>query len=141
MTKASDGDWEVVHTVHDYHDAPRSGIADFRGGPHAYACEWSEAEDGWSRFYKLSPITDEQFAAAMEGRAIWRRWRTAHDAGTLGPGDEHPVLAADRPRFEALRQQLDDALKLDNSAAIRCTAKFRGNWDAPDDLHVQWSPR
>src|SRR5262245_43698315 len=31
-----DETWEAVHTIDDWYDGPRGGVADFRGAPHYY---------------------------------------------------------------------------------------------------------
>jgi hypothetical protein len=136
---APDG-WETVHTVGDYWDGPRSGIADYHGIPHTYLCEWSEEEDDWSDVFRLLPISRETFRLEMEAWALSRKWRDAFEAGTLGPGDSFPVLLADRARYDAVRLELDEAPRVDDSDAIRATAQFRGTWNPVHDLRVRWSP-
>lgn len=133
-------DWETVHTVHDYWDGPRTGVADCGGVPHAYACEWSEEDDDWSNVFRLSPIRPDQLLKVMESWALWLRWRHAHDTGRLGRGDDHPALAVDRPRYEALRRDVDEALKVAAPPAVRATAEFRGDMDPARDLQVRWFP-
>ena len=133
-------DWETVHTITDFWDCPRLGVADFRGVPHVYACEWSHEEDDWSHVFKLAPINGEKLAKVMESWAIWRRWKEASEADALGPGDDHPALAVDRARYDALRRDVDMALRIDGLDTIAATAEFRGTWNPTHDLEVRWSP-
>jgi hypothetical protein len=74
-------DFEAVHTVTDYYDSPRRGIADFHGRPHAYQSLWDNSEDDWSDAFLLQPIDDETFRLAMEDWEIWNRWKSAFDNG------------------------------------------------------------
>jgi hypothetical protein len=74
-------DFEAVHTVADYSDSPRSGIADFRGRPHAYRSLWDNSEDDRSGAFLLQPIDDETFRLAME-------------IGTFGFVGGAPLIAA-----------------------------------------------
>lgn len=132
--------WETVHTLHDYWDGPLKGVADYGGVPHAYSREWNEQEDDWSNVFSLSPIDHEQFLTVMEAWAIWGRWKEADDAGTRGPGDDHPALAVDRERYEAIKVDLDQILRAEGTGAFRATAEFRGAWRKVHDLQVRWSP-
>ncbi len=92
-------DHEAVHTVTDYYDSPRRGIADFYGRPHAYQSLWDNFEDDWSDAFLLQPIHDETFRLAMEDWEIWHRWKSAFHSGrtTL---ETHPALPADRHRHD-----------------------------------------
>jgi hypothetical protein len=137
---ADEGAWETVQTLHDYWDGPLTGVADYCGVPHAYNREWNEAEDDWSIVFRLSPLNREQFLTAMEAWAIWGRWKEADDAGTRAAGDDHPALAVDRERYEAMKADLDEILRAEGTGAFRATAEFRGTWRDVHDLQVRWSP-
>jgi hypothetical protein len=83
-------DFEAVHTVTDYYDSPRRGIADFHGRPYA-----DNSEDDWSDAFFLQPIDDETFRLAMEDWDIWSRWvREFHSGRTTI--ETHPALPAHR---------------------------------------------
>jgi hypothetical protein len=118
--------WEKVHTVHDFFDRPRSGVADWDGVPHAYKCRWNDAADDWDEIFSLAPLGSAEMAAIMEQWAIWLRWRAAHDAGTLTPEDHHPALARDRARYDALTPTVAQALGTAENGPINATAEFRG---------------
>jgi hypothetical protein len=103
------GAWDTVHTVDDWYDGPRGGVADFGGSPHYYRSvyldspKWNPDEDR----FELTPLPPSAFAAALELQAIWERWRQAHKAGAApdDPEDER-VLPADRDRRGGLEQVL-----------------------------------
>ena len=72
---------DIVHTVTNYYDGPRLGIANYHGKPHFYSSVFDEAADGWSDIFLLEPIDDEAFHLAMEDWAIWCRWERAYQRG------------------------------------------------------------
>jgi hypothetical protein len=98
-----------VHTISDWWDGARKGIADFNGHPHYYECQFNETKDDWSNTYSLHRIDDETFRLALEDWQIWRRWRTAFDEhkATI---ETHPALPADRERHDVLARLLKDML-------------------------------
>ena len=61
--------WELVHTMTDYYDGPRKGIADFQGRPHLYESEWDHVVDDDLPAFRLSPIEPAVFSLAIES---WR---------------------------------------------------------------------
>ncbi len=63
------GEWEAVHTVHDYYDRPLTGVADLGGKPHAYSRIFDDEVDDWTDEYWLSPIADEQLRLIKEDLA------------------------------------------------------------------------
>lgn len=132
--------WETVHTVNDYYDRPRGGVADYDGVPHAYRCAWNDAADDWDEVFTLSPISAAQLRDVQEQWEIWRRWKSAHDANALVEGDDHPALAAERSRYEQLEGAVATALRVDGDRAVRAIPEFRGTTDPMRDLQVRWSP-
>lgn len=114
---------EIVHTVTDYYDGPRGGIADYLGKPHAYRLEWDEAEDDWSGIVLLQAIDDETFRLAMEDWLIWCRWLHAFHHG-LTTQATHPALPEERARHEELKAILKPRLQIDPKQAIRVYGKF-----------------
>ena len=72
---------EIVHAVWDFYDSPRTGVADYRGQPHYFSCQWDSAADDYSHTYALSPIDSGTFDLVMEQWAIWRKWEFAFQAG------------------------------------------------------------
>ena len=66
--------YERVHTVVDYYDGPRKGIADYGGKPHLFECIFDESKDDYSQMFHLKLLDPETFRIAMEDWAIWKRW-------------------------------------------------------------------
>ena len=73
--------YERVHTVWDYYDGPREDLADYRGPPHRYKCEWDEATDDWADTFGLTPVDAETFRLEMARWHIWRTWERAFHSG------------------------------------------------------------
>ena len=142
--------FEQVHTVHDYYDGPRSGVADFNGRPVFYRSmyldtpTWNPDEDR----FELSPITPAALKLAIEDSQLWQRWQKAELAGTapkLLEGAER-VLPADAARHAELMILLDPMLRIDPAHRILVTGEFRvemrGQQSAGilGDLVVSWTP-
>ena len=137
MSAAAD-EWEPVFTVNEYFDGPRQGFANYRGRPHAYLSEWDERADDWRTIYLVSPVSDEQLRLAVEDWDIWRRWASAHHAGSLTPDDKHPALAVDWPRHVELQPLVKEAFAMDTSQASRAIPEFRGALEPIHDFEVCW---
>src|SRR5262249_26721368 len=74
--------YEIVHSMTDFWDGPRQGIANFNGIPHLYESEFDKfTENDWQDTYLLMPIDEATFQLAMEDWEIWRRWETAFHSG------------------------------------------------------------
>ena len=59
--------WDRVHTVNDYYDGPRLGIADVDGVPHIYEAEFDHSSDEYGDTYYVSPVDE----------TLWRSfWKT-----------------------------------------------------------------
>jgi hypothetical protein len=140
MSGGTISEWEPVLTVHDYYDGPRNGIAEYRGSPHVYKCEWDNSADDWSAYFLLSPISDEQLAAVTEDWSIWRRYQAQFHASSLQHGDKHPALAIDWPRHDQLRRAVEDALEINEANAVRAMPEFRGSIEPTHDFEVRWLP-
>ena len=116
--------FEIVHTVTEYYDGPRRGIAELHGGPHLFESEWRDNEDMDADTFLLMPIDAEVFSLALEDLAIWRRWETAFRQGNATQ-DTHPALPQDRQRHEELKPLLEGHLVVDPARSIRMKAEFR----------------
>jgi hypothetical protein len=130
--------YEIVHTMTDYWDGPRGGIAQFQGRPHVYESLFDQAADDWTDVFLLQPINDETLQLALEDWAIWKRWEAAYTAG-LTTIETHPALPADRQRHEELQATLSERLRVDPTTAVRARGDFRVR-DAQDILWVRWTP-
>jgi hypothetical protein len=133
-----DPGYERVHTVTDYSDGPRTGIADFEGRPHLYESEWDDLADDFAFTFRLSPVEPEVFALAVESWAIWRRWETAFHEGRATK-ETHPSLPDDRRRSDELTGILELRLKIDESNQVRATGEFKV-LDDPEWNHRGFAP-
>ena len=136
-TASSPETGERVHTVWNYYDGPREGIADFQGKPHLYKCQFSEANDDWTDLFWLMPIDEELLAIAREQHAIFLRWRAEFDQGHV-PIKSHPALPVDRVRYNELQAALGDRLQLQPQRSITQRARF-SNRSASEDAVVHWA--
>jgi len=119
----SSSEYEVVHTVTDYWDGPRVGIANFNGKPHYYKCIFDELSDDWSSVFLLHPIAEEIFQLCLEDWSIWKRWIAAFEAGQASDAT-HPALPEDRVRHEELSAVLALYMKPDAEKDFRVEGKF-----------------
>ena len=136
---------ETVHTVADYTDGPRSGIADYCGRPHYFRCEWDAAANDYVRTYRLAEIDAETFAIALEQWQIWRRWELAFHSGQAS-ADSHPGRGGRDARYDELERILQSRLGA-LPARVRVCAALHPAPDAPTlpvgvmrPLLVEWSP-
>jgi len=124
--------YEVVHTLTDWYDGPRCGIADYHGKPHRFEPEWKDGEDMDADTFLLTPIDADTLALALEDWAIWRRWETAFHQGRASR-ETHPALPEDQARHEKLKGLLAVRLVTDPARAVQMRAEFRNRDDE------QWS--
>lgn len=135
--------FEVVHTLTDWYDGPRKGIADYCGQPHLFESEWLDGENMDADTFLLSPVDAETFLLALESWAIWRRWETAFHQDKVSE-ESHPALPEDRMRHEELESLLEGRLKVNPSQSLRKKADFQvrndPNWSGYGfrPLEVQW---
>jgi hypothetical protein len=135
--------YEWVFTVADYHDGPRSGIANYRGQPYFYKCVFDEAKDEYSELFLLTPLDPQTFQLAMEDWGIWRRWKYSFHAETANVST-HPALPREAARHAELKRILDDSLESDTWKAFTVVGRFEPaaepslpdgvwqvKWDAP----------
>ncbi|MFT3775719.1 MAG: hypothetical protein QM820_61010 [Minicystis sp.] len=134
--------FERVHTMTDFYDGPRGGIADFGGHPHLYESEWDDVANNFATTFRLSPVPPDVLALALEDWAIWERWLTAFQRGCTTQ-DTHPALPEDRARHDALEGLLRERLRIDPENFVRASAEFRTapDWDGEDPapVEVRWS--
>lgn len=128
---------ERAHSVWNYYDGPREGIADFQGKPHIYKCQFSETDDDWTDLFGLMAIDEELLALAMEQHAVFLRWRAEFDLGHASI-KSHPALPADRVRYDELQAALGDGLRLQPQHSITRRARF-SNRSALDGAVVYWA--
>lgn len=133
-------DQDIVHTITDYYDGPRGGIADFRGKPHIYKSVWDDSEKGNGDDFLLQPIDEETFRLAMEDWDIWTRWERAFHSGQTTI-ESHPALPADRQRHEQITTILTTRLQIQPERAIRVQGHFvvRASSESDDTTARQWA--
>lgn len=137
-------EYEIVHTMTDYWDGPRGGVADFNGLPHVYQSEFDETEDDWLSTFLLMPIDLATFQLAIEDWAIWRRYETAFCKGEATSAS-HPALPEESQRHHELALLLEKRLAIDPSRSIRAKGAFRAREDRTwsglgwPPLEVKWT--
>jgi hypothetical protein len=140
--------FETVHTMPDFYDGPRAGIANYEGVPHYYESQWNDRGDDGVDSYALWRIPGPAFELALESWWIWLRWETAFYRGEASR-DTHPALPEDRARNDELEQILASefpAMPTDRAAegnkpepppdAIHMDASF--SWAPPSEGHRGW---
>lgn len=129
--------WEKIHTVTNWYDGARLGIADYGGKPHLYESRWDNSKGCWEGeddavcHYWLSPVSSEIFAWAMEDWAIWNRWQIAVEQGKVDPST-HPATPEDRPRHEQLQELLGASLEPGRPGSFLVIGEF-------DQGGVRWT--
>ena len=135
---------ETVHTVWEYYDGARIGVADYCGQPHYYVCVWDEVADDYSSIFALSSIDSDTLAWALEQWAIWRRWEIAFHSGQA-VAESHPCIRGQDRRYDELQDLLQPRLDSLPTARIFARARFE---PIPDEtlphgvfrrLLVEWS--
>lgn len=116
-------DYEAVHTITDWYDGARGGVADLNGKPHYYENHWNEGEDDWSEIYFLQMLDAETFALAMEDWEIWLRWELAFKNGEATQ-ETHPALPEERQRHDELEKILAERLVISPETSVKATAEF-----------------
>jgi len=131
--------FEPVHTMTDYYDGPRRGIADLGGRPHLYESLFEEDRDGYGDVYELRPVDEETFRLALEDWERWLRWEDAYHAGQTTMST-HPALPADRARHDEIAPVLAARLAALSGPVLRASVEFRpapGHADAGRGRHLE----
>ena len=135
--------FQTVHTVVDYYDGPRSGVADFDGQPHYYRSvyldtpQWNPDEDR----FELSPVTPEVLAAACEADAIFKRWDAMRQTmpGFTYTDDEFGALPEEHARYRELGMFLESSyVAAAQSRRVLVHGEFRVRERSPLRLEVRW---
>jgi hypothetical protein len=135
--------YERVHTVWDYYDGPREGVADYGGSPHRYKSEWDEAADDWGDTFELTPVDAETFQLEIERWHIWRAWERAFHSGQATQ-ESHPGYGGKNARYDELGKLIESRMVLLKSLDVRPTANFRAHpgQELPGhmmrELEVEW---
>ena len=116
-------DYEIVHTITEWYDGARGGIAEWNGKPHYFENHWEESRDDWSTIYFLKPLDEETFALAIEDWEMWLRWEKAFKEGQTTQ-ETHPVLPDEKERHDELSQILAERLVINPESSIKAKAEF-----------------
>lgn len=130
--------FETVHTITDWHDGPRRGVAFVNGRPHFFESCWNDVDSGEETLFFLTPISDELLAAAIEDWDIWKRWSSAFKSGN-GSMETHPALPSDRARHKQLDALLTTQLVTDENYKLSAFANFRYNTETVPNMEVEWT--
>jgi hypothetical protein len=141
--------FEPVHAVWDYSNGPRTGLADYKGAPHYFACLWDDEEHVYSSSFSLTPVDEDTFRIAVLQWDILRRWQVAFRSGEVTT-ETHPSHGGVDPRYDELTADLKARLARAERLPLRVLANFRvvrAPSDAPADagsqdrtLEVEWLP-
>lgn len=135
--------FEFVHTVPDWYDGPRGGIANYNSIPHLFQSEFRDIEVQDGEYFEadtflLMPIDDETFSLAKEDWDIWRRYETAFYKKEV-TSEHHPSLPQERNRHLELEAELEGKLHIEPARAVRKKAEFRARED-PSWVGYGWHP-
>ncbi len=130
--------FETVHTMTDWYDGPRRGVAIVNGRPHVYESCWSDIDSDDADLFVLSPVSDELLTTALEDWEIWLRWERACQAG-LTTIESHPALPEDQERHKALESIFREQLVINEQTKIAATAVFRYNADKEPRIEAEWT--
>jgi hypothetical protein len=126
--------WEPVHAIHDYFDRPRLGVADYRGRPHVYEREFSEAQEDYTDRYYLTEINQELLALVKEDYEIFLRWAESFKRGEATI-ETHPALPHERNRHGELHKLIGDRVRTDHTRCVIAHAEFR---TVDESTEVKW---
>lgn len=135
--------FQTVHTMEDYYDGPRSGVAEFDGQPHYYRSlyldtpQWNPDEDR----FELSPVTPEVLTAACEAAAIFKRWDTMRQATPdfAYTDEDFGALPEERARNRELKQFLESSYAgAAQERRVLVHGEFRVCENSPSRLQVRW---
>jgi hypothetical protein len=136
--------FERVHTVWDYNDCPRTGLADYDGRPHYYSSNWDNLSDDYANSYTLSEVDDVTLRLALDQWAIWKEWEKAFHLG-LVPQESHPGFGGKDARYDELDMLLKEKISLGRPLPFKVRADFRVKADRLDlprgylhPLEVEW---
>lgn len=116
-------DYEMVHTITDWYDGARNGVADLNGEPHYFENHWNEGDSFWSDIYLLKPLDGETFALAMESWNIYLRWEVARQGGKASD-ETCPALPEERERYDEIQKILAERFVVSPETSVKATAEF-----------------
>jgi hypothetical protein len=137
--------YERVHTIWDYYDGPRSGIADYAGVPHYYLSEFDEEKDEYTDTFLLRQIDDATFQLILKQWKIWRIWELAFHSGQRDKSS-HPALPGQDETYAQLGIEIRSEIDTLATDPVVARAVFRALPDQTElpkgvsrELQVEWT--
>jgi hypothetical protein len=138
--------YERVHTVWDFYDGIRTGVADLNGVPHYFASLFDESEDDYSGNFKLYPVGPEFMQRAIRYSDIFQAWERKFRHGEADV-KTHPGHGGIDAEYDQLRSWLDEQIARLQPLPTLYRAKFRAiaRQEGPPPgmlrgTEVAWSP-
>jgi hypothetical protein len=138
--------FEKVHTIREFWDGIRSGVADLNGLPHYFSCLFDERADDYSDLFRLYPVCTEFMKMELEQWSIYRAWEAKfHTERELL--ETRPGHGGIDPRFDELNRELDRRISALEPLSTLFRAAFRSVSGqeslAPgilQEIEVAWMP-
>jgi hypothetical protein len=138
--------FEKVHSVWNYYDGVRTGIADFGGAPHYFASLFDDLADDYTDRFQLFPVSADVVVKARRQQTIFKAWRDRVQRKEVSP-ETHPAIRGFDPEYDDLARWLDEHVKSLEALPTLQIATFRvlpGQEKLPAgflrELEVAWSP-
>lgn len=131
--------FERVHTVWDFYDGIRSGLADHEGAPHFFECTGDWTNDPGP--FRLSPVSGEFMKHALLNWEIYQSWERKHVEGAVSD-KTHPGRGGIDIEYDKSQAWLDQHVKLLTTLPALFNAEFRQLDRLPwtlAKLEVQWT--
>lgn len=136
--------YELVHTVWDFFDGPRSGIADYAGAPHYFISEYDDDEDDYTGKFLLRPIDAVTFERVKKQWHLFRTWELAFHRGEREKSS-HPALPGQDDDYAQLGIEIKSEIDSLSGTPIVVTAVFRSRANQQElpkgmshELEVEW---
>ncbi len=101
---------EIVYSVWDFNDCPRSGISSFKNSTCYFECEWDSNTDDYSKCYFLKQLSAEMLEMVKEYDDIWNEWNSKFESGIVSI-ESHPANDGRNPRFLELQRILESEIE------------------------------
>ena len=133
MTSSESLAFEPILVVLEFWDRPRSGIAEFRGVPHFFECEFDTVADEFSDIHTLRPVDQETISLAYEKDRITKAWWAAHRRGEV-PFSSKPDLPGQNARHAELETTIKARISRLSPPIARAHGTFRIEPNHPQEI-------
>jgi hypothetical protein len=128
---------DKVHTVFDFWDCPRSGIASFNGKFHKFECVFDEKNDEYSNIYRLKELCNETLILFNKEKELKKKWdnkiyKSNEDKASF------PILPEDKDEYELIKNELEIKLKINESNSFKQIARFHVIDEFLKSYNVEW---